>query len=1210
MTRRRKGKSALAVCLAVSSTVAMATPSLGVMAAYIDPNASLEMEAANAQVSQAVASEGMILLENHNDALPLTGKTIALYGPGSYDTIRGGTGSGATYLRNDPITVWQGFLNAGFEIANSSYVEKMNELFQTNGGFEVDTMGNAYIQPEIMFTDEEKAEIEATDPSIPAVYVINRTSAEGADHKLEKGDYYLTDAEYQNLKTLGAHYENVIVVLNVGCVIDTSFFHGLGTPDYEKHDITSLVHDVTYEPGKYYINDGTEYVLAEGDYEEGTTYYSRTEDYVRATVTEDTFATDGSIYTQSVNYVPVKIENADQVDETKSYYTPSYSKAEVTEDTFVTDGTLFIETDGGYEAVTDGEYNADTDYYQITLYSAVTVDRINFAQFTDLYYAEAVYTPVAEDATYNAYTSYYQKGGYVETDVSSTFQSYVDAGCLYVKEGDEYRLVTGEDTYDSQAVYAEGYNTEKIEGLTALVDMGQGGMNGGAALVQCLSGEVPFSGKTVDTWAKNYWDYPSAEHYSDIDGDAVEENYMDDIYVGYRYFDTYGVEPAYPFGYGLTYTDFSINVDSIEANAEEITVNVTVTNTGDTAGKEVVEVYFSAPEDTDIDNPYQELAGYVKTENLEPGANQQVTVTFDTADLSSYNEAKSAYIIEDGDYTIRVGNSSRNTIEAATINVDEDIVTEDCENLFGLTKENMKEGTYDSSITMASESYVIDGMLEGSDVGITPTTEGITAEKASLSLKKAEFPEAVTHTYTEGHVTAYVSADSDYAAGENEDIEVVETSPDASYTLVDVANGDITMEQLVADMSVIELIDIVQGESYEGLAASSKDSDIIGYSAEMIYGSCGGTTSNMYNSRYIPNMEMVDGGAGVRINPTYQVYDAVPVDAEYNPETIYYTCQFSAWGGSKYNEITFDDADAFRAELDKGTRLYTTEGVTAYQYCTATPVGTVIAQTWNTELIEEQGRAVAQEMLTYGATLWLAPGMCIHRNPLCGRNFEYYSEDPLVAGKSAAAISLGVTTNEDGTATGISTMPKHFAVNSQESYRFGGNSMASERAIREIYLKGFEIAVKEAQPFAIMSSYNQVNGIPAYNNYAMLTEVLVNEWGFEGFVCTDWLSWYGSASCTASATSSVVPGTNAETYDSGSDYGVSGDDAYKTQLWQLVAGNSLEMPGQNEAKVITAWENGELRLGDLQNNAMRILNVALRSHQFDLLQEKLDAAGK
>lgn len=983
-------KAMLALSLVASMTVSSAVPAFA--AASTDPNASAEREATNGAISQAAATEGMVLLENNNGVLPISseeGTKVALFGAGTYATIKGGTGSGDVYLKDGAnIDVWQGFEEAGYDIVNTSFLEAQEADYETKyAEYQQNSGWGGYVHLESAYAEEDvDAAAEQTDT---AIYVLARNSGEGSDRSLDKGDYYLTDEEAANLKMLGQKFDKVVVVLNVGGIIDTNFFTG--------------------------------------------------------------------------------------------------------------------------------------------------------------------------------------KGGYGEDDE---------------------------------------LNRAKIEGLDSLVLMSQAGQNGGRAIVEILNGSVNPSGKLTDTWAINFEDYPSSETFSYLDDDTYEEFYTEDIYVGYRYFDTYGIEPAYPFGYGLTYTDFTINVDSVEATTDQITVNATVTNTGDTQGKEVVEVYFSAPEDTDLDNPYQELAGYTKTENLQPGESQQVTVTFDTTELSSYNEEEEAYIIEDGNYIIRVGNSSRNTVEAASINIDQDVVTEECANLFGLTKDSMKEGTYDSAITMSSEAYAIDDMMYGSDVGITPTADGLSAQTVSLALKSEDFPETMTHTYTEGHVTAYVSADSDYTAGENEDVEVVATSADASYTLIDVANGDITMEQLVADMSPIELIDIVQGESYEGLAASSKDSDIIGYSAEMIYGSCGGTTSNLYNSRYIPNIEMVDGGAGVRINPTYQVYDPVPVDTEYDPETTYYTCQFSAWGGSSYNEISFESAEEFRAELESGTRLYTTDGVTAYQYCTATPVATVIAQTWNTELIEEQGRAVADEMLTYGATLWLALAMNIHRNPLGGRNFEYYSEDPVLTGKSATAISIGVTTKEDGTPTGVSTMPKHFAVNSQENSRFGGNSMASERAIREIYLKAFEMVVKDAQPFSIMSCYNQINGIPGYNSYALLTEVLVNEWGFEGFACTDWLSWYGSANCTAAATSATTPGTNAEAYDSGSAYGVSGDEAYKTQLWQLEAGQSLEMPGQNEAKVITAWENGELRLGDLQKNAMRILNVTMRSHQFELLQEKLEAAGK
>ena len=340
------------------------------------------------------------------------------------------------------------------------------------------------------------------------------------------------------------------------------------------------------------------------------------------------------------------------------------------------------------------------------------------------------------------------------------------------------------------------------------------------------------------------------------------------------------------------------------------------------------------------------------------------------------------------------------------------------------------------------------------------------------------------------------------------------------------------------------------------------------------------------------------------------MYDAVPVDAEYDENITYYTCQFSAWGGSSYNEIEFADADEFRSTLDSGTRLYTTEGVMAYQYCTATPIGTCIAQTWNQELAEEMGQAVAEEMMTYGVTYWLAPAFNIHRNPLCGRNFEYYSEDPVVCALQAGALTHGVMYDEEGNPTGVSTMLKHYAVNSQENDRFGGNNMASERAIREIYLKAFEKIIKEEQPFAVMSCYNQVNGIPGYNSYALLTEIPLNEWGFEGFFCTDWLSYNGSFNCTAEATSANTPATNAESYDSGSEYGVTADNAYMTQAWQMMAGQSLEMPGQNEELLITAWENGEVRLGDLQRNAERILNVTMRSKAFSDMLEKLEAAGK
>ena len=187
---------------------------------------------------------------------------------------------------------------------------------------------------------------------------------------------------------------------------------------------------------------------------------------------------------------------------------------------------------------------------------------------------------------------------------------------------------------------------DEIEGIDALLLMSQAGMRGGDAVVKVLNGEVTPSGKLTDTWAKNYEDYPSSANFSSNDGNVDQEDYTDGIYVGYRYFDTFGVEPSYEFGYGLSYTTFDIAVDAVEADQDNVTVTATVTNTGDTySGKEVVEIYFSAP-DGELEKPYQELAAYAKTDELAPGQSQTLTITYKTTEMSSYSEERAAYILE------------------------------------------------------------------------------------------------------------------------------------------------------------------------------------------------------------------------------------------------------------------------------------------------------------------------------------------------------------------------------------------------------------------------------------------------------------------------------------------------------------------------------------------------------------------------------------
>ena len=749
----------------------------------------------------------------------------------------------------------------------------------------------------------------------------------------------------------------------------------------------------------------------------------------------------------------------------------------------------------------------------------------------------------------------------------------------------------------------DSLNRSKIEGLDSLVLMSQAGMNGGRALVQILNGEVNPSGKLTDTWAVDYNDYPSSAAFSwndavHKDGETTEESnaantaataeevYNDDIYVGYRFFDTFGKKVAYEFGYGESYTDFDIKVKTVKADAENVSVVAEVKNTGKVTGKEVVEVYFSAPEGS-LDKPYQELAAYQKVE-VKAGETKEVTLSFDTDEMASYDENNEQYVLEDGTYKIRVGNSSRNTVEAADIKLDKDVVTEKAENALGMTKDKMQTGTYTADHVVAEggayKMNILDEKSTGYGTGITPTAEGLSAAKASLSLAASSFGKTETHAYTDGKVTSYISEDKDSdsnAYSKNADLDketkkTVKAAKDA--TLVDVVNGKLTMEELVANMSSTELADLVEGGTYDGLSAGSSSSAVIGSQADSVYGAAGETTSNLYNSRYIPNIVLSDGPAGIRITKEYIQYELVGADATFDANQTYYTGTYS-WSGMNYTEKAIANETEFKKLLADGEKLYTTDNTKYYQYCTAMPIGTLLAQAWDPAVIEEVGRAVGTEMLEYGVTSWLAPGMNIHRNPLCGRNFEYYSEDPLISGEAAAAETKGVQTKADGTYSGIGVTLKHFAFNNQEQQRMGSNSVVSERAAREIYLKGFEIGVEEAQPDYIMSSYNMVNGYPTFENYGLLTTMLRDEWGFEGFVMTDWYSV------------SRVNGANK------------GKNVQGLLMW---AGNDCEMPGGNVKNMLTALDTDKtLRLGDLQKSAVNMLNVIAKSAVFENMLDKL-----
>ena len=843
MKRTSKRVMAVAVSLAM-----VLTGSTSALAATTNPEIS-DREIEHKTAAKNIAAQGMVLLENKNNSLPISkekGTKIALFGQGVYNTIKGGTGSGAVNQR-DNVTVQQGFENAGYDIVDIDFVNQMHERWTANGGGTSQGWSYKWVNEPIYeqtegAVDQIKAAAEKTDT---AIYVIARNSGEGSDRSAGKGDYLLSDDEEANLKLLGQNFENVVVVLNVGGIIDTKFF-------------------------------------------------------------------------------------------------------------------------------------------------------------------------------------------------------------------------------------------DEIDGLDSMLLMSQAGMTGGDALVEVLNGTVNPSGKLTDTWPVNFDDNPSSEGFANQDGNTAQELYNDDIFVGYRYYDTFGVDVSYPFGYGGSYTSFAMSTKSVKADKDKVTVQVKVKNTGTVSGKEVAEVYFSAP-DGELDKPYQELAGYAKTDELAPGESQILTISFDTKEMGSYDTDKAAYVMEDGDYIIRVGNSSRNTHVAAKLNVAEDTITEQYSNLMVPVTENDniensdKYPTLEPMTTEGATSITYDG--EANEIAAAKTIEvDFTGYKAPEIIKENEDVTVYTSDTTEekylfaknedgatGTVSRVEKANAnntDYSVTYQEHVKKF----DGDYsknTLKDVYDGKISLEQFVSGLSLYELANLVNGHS----------------SDKTVQGVAGATWKNDEKG-FIP-VNLSDGPAGLRITQHYKQ----------------------------------DDTDY-------------------YQYATAWPIGTLLAQTWDTDQIYAYGEGVGEEMEEFDIGCWLAPGMNIHRNALCGRNFEYYSEDPVVVGVTGTAATLGVQKSK-----GVGVTIKHYALNSQETSRNRENNTVSERAIREIYLKGFEAVVKQAQPMAIMTSYNQNNGRPAADDYDLCTAFARDEWGFQGMIMTD---WGGGQS---------VP------------------------MYEMHAGNDLVCPGKGAAQIIKGFKS-------------------------------------
>lgn len=543
--------------------------------------------------------------------------------------------------------------------------------------------------------------------------------------------------------------------------------------------------------------------------------------------------------------------------------------------------------------------------------------------------------------------------------------------------------------------------TEDYDSITAVIIGWQPGSYGTLAMGDVLAGKVVPSGHLVDTWAYDYSDYPASEYGTfgtnnteDLDGDGtMDAVYGEDIYVGYRYFETFAPdEVRYEFGYGLSYTAFEQKVVGYSESDGVISVKVKVTNTGDTySGKDVVQVYYSAPQGQ-LGKAAYELAAYGKTDELAPGKSQTLTISFNVNDMASYDDSgitgnKSCYVLEAGDYIISAGSSVKNLNEAGTYTVSSLTVTEELEEALAPT-------TGFSILTTGS-----------------PNSAGTYAASSKAASERT--------------VDVSTKYDTDLPWYELRNKDLGHTAEE-SIMLGDVAKGEAELDDYIAQFTLEELAQLFGGTSV---------------------------------SSFFPKKAI--GGAGV-MGQTFTDY--------------------GVYVG------TMADGPA-------GLRLTIGEGQTGN---TAFPIATMLACTWNEELIEKVGEEIGKECAYNDVDIWLAPALNIHRDPLCGRNFEYYSEDPVISGTMTAATTRGVQSQ------GVGVTLKHYAANSQETDRMGSDSIVSERAMREIYLKGFEIAVKTSDPWYVMSSYNKINGSQAASNYELITQILREEWGFGYTVMTDW----------------------------------------------------------------------------------------------------------
>ena len=584
----------------------------------------------------------------------------------------------------------------------------------------------------------------------------------------------------------------------------------------------------------------------------------------------------------------------------------------------------------------------------------------------------------------------------------------------------------------------------------AVMYVWQGGIEGGHGVADVLMGRVAPSGHLTDTIAYDIEDYPSTKDF----GDANKNYYTEDIYVGYRYFEIAAKDKVmYPFGYGLSYTTFSQEVVAAEQNGDTVTLTVNVKNTGDVAGKDVVQVYYQ-PAQGSLCKPVRNLVRFAKTKELQSGEEQNLTLTFDIKEMASFDDSgvtgyPNSYVLETGDYIVYAGADVREAKAAMTVNLPQLRVVEQLQEACAPVE--------------AFDRLVLQVNPDGT----------VTEKKEAAPLRKIDLKQRIADNRP----------------------QALEYTGDKGYRFADVMQGKVTKEEFLAQLSDEDLICMARGE---GMCSSKVTPGIAG--------SFGGVTVSLEKFG-MPVGGCADGPSGIR--------------------------------------------------MDCGTKAF------------LNPNGTLLACTFNLDLVEELYQWEGMELLLNKIDTLLGPGMNIHRNPLNGRNFEYFSEDPYMTGKMAAAMLKGMAKY------GVTGTVKHYAGNNQEFSRHAVDAVVSQRALREIYLKGYEIAVKEGKAYSVMTAYNPVNGIWTASNYDLVSTILRNEWGFDGLVMTDWWAKMNDDKGDEPHIRKISMMIRAQ------------NDVF------MVVSEAAENPLKDDAA--DALAEGRITRGELVRNASNILSVLMRS---------------